>query len=91
MERATRQSIGAYGAHISWANTVDRSQRTAPARRNSPAYVEYHLERLDPVRFADATPEQRLAAAEAARKAHFARLALRSAKSRSRGGAADAA
>lgn len=91
MERATRQSIGAYGALKSWGNTVDRSARTAPARRNSPASVEYWLDRLDPERFADATQEQRVAAAESARRAYYAKLALQSARSRRRGGAADAA
>lgn len=92
MDRANRQSIGAYGALKSWGRTVDRSARTAPARRKSPASVDYWLERLDPERFANATQEQRLAAADAARRAHMAQLALRSARTRRRrGGASDAA
>jgi hypothetical protein len=64
---------GKFGALKSWANTVDRPARTAPARRDRPASVEYHLARQDPARFADATDEQRLAAAEAARRAWTAR------------------
>ena len=81
-----RQQIGRYGGLKSWANTADRAARTAPGRRASPANVDYWLLRQDPERFADASGEQRLAAAEAARKAHFAGLAMRSAKARRRGG-----
>ncbi|NMM35776.1 MAG: hypothetical protein HHJ13_17630 [Phycicoccus sp.] len=56
-------------AHESWANTTDRSARTAPARA---ALDAKFLEAADgdPVR------------AEHLRKAHFARLALKSAQSR---------
>ena len=71
---------------MSWANTPDRAARTANARRNGPGSIEYHMVRLDPVRFADASEQQRLDAADAMRRAYFARLALASAKSRQRGG-----
>ena len=56
-------------AHESWANTLDRTARTAPARA---ALEAKFLEQAsgDPVR------------AEHLRKAHFARLALRSIASR---------
>lgn len=80
------QQTGRIGGLTSWSRTADRTARTAPARNAGPASLDYHLERLDPERFADATDEQRLAAAEAARKAHFARLALKSARARRRGG-----
>jgi len=83
-----RQAIGRYGAHKSWANTVDRTARTRNARSKSPSAVEYWLARLDPERFANATPQQRLDAAESMRRAHFAGLALRSAESRRGGDAA---
>ena len=70
---------GRAGAHISWANTTDRTARTAPARA---ALDAKFLEEAggDPVR------------ATHLRKAHFARLALKSAQARrSRsGGAANA-
>jgi len=82
----SRQLNGRYGGFKSWANTPDRTARTAPARRRSPSSIEYHLERLDPERFADASDPQRLAAAEAARRAYFASLAMMSAASRRRGG-----
>ncbi|TWE13263.1 hypothetical protein [Rudaeicoccus suwonensis] len=67
-ERKMRSSIA---AHESWANTHDRSARTAPARR---ALEAKFLEQADgdPVR------------AEHLRKAHYARLALKSAQSRRR-------
>lgn len=73
----------AIGALQSWANTVDRSARTARGRANSPSSLDWHLKRL-PEKFQDATEEQRLAAADAARKLYFARLSQRSAAARSR-------
>lgn len=65
-ERKLRSSIA---AHTSWANTDDRSARTAPARR---ALDQKFLDEAggDPAR------------AEHLRKAYFARLALKSAKAR---------
>jgi hypothetical protein len=80
----SKQVAGRYGGLKSWANTTDRTARTARARRAGPASVGYWLERQDPARFADATEAQRLAAAEAARKAHFAEMAMRSAQARSK-------
>jgi hypothetical protein len=64
-----RQLIARIAAHSSWANTPDRSARTAPARAG---LDRKFLEQVggDPIR------------AEHLRKAHFARLALRSAQSR---------
>jgi hypothetical protein len=61
--------LGRLGAHISWANTSDRSARTAPARA---ALEAKFLEQAggDPVR------------AEHFRKAYFQRMALRSAQAR---------
>lgn len=66
-----RSAAGRIGAHISWANTEDRSARTAPARR---ALEAKFLEQAggDPKR------------AEHLRKAYFQRLALKSAQSRRR-------
>ena len=56
-------------AHESWANTPDRSARTAPARAALDAKFLEQAEG-DPIR------------AEHLRKAHFARLALKSAQPR---------
>jgi len=84
------QINGRYGALRSWANTPDRAARTSRARRAGPGSIEYHLERLDSERFAGASEAQKLAAAEAARRAYFAELAMRSARIR-RGGDDDAA
>lgn len=58
-------------AHTSWANTQDRSGRTANARRGLDAKFLAEADG-DPVR------------AEHLRKAHFARLALASARARRR-------
>ena len=85
MSSNDRQLAGRYGGLKSWANTPDRSARTAPGRRAGPGALDYWLNRQDPERFADASDEQRLAAAECARRAHFAALALKSAQVR-RGG-----
>lgn len=66
-----RALISTIAAHQSWANTPDRAARTAPARR---ALDEKFLALADgdPVRAAHL------------RKAHFARLALKSAQARRR-------
>jgi hypothetical protein len=61
--------LGRIGAHASWANTSDRSARTAPARA---ALEQKFLDEADgdPVRAAHL------------RKLYFARLALKSAQAR---------
>jgi hypothetical protein len=64
-----RQLCGRKGGHISWANTVDRSARTAPGR----AALEARF--LDQ---ADGDPVR----AEHLRKAYYADLSLKSAKAR---------
>lgn len=82
MGETTRQHIGRYGGLKSWANTPDRTARTAAGRRAGPSQLEWHLARLDPERFAGASDEQRFAAADAARRAYFAQLGLKSAAAR---------
>jgi hypothetical protein len=78
-----RQAWGQYGANVSWANTVDRSARTRTARRAGPGDIDWHLARL-PDAFKDASDKQRLAAAEASKRAYFQRLAIKSAAARRR-------
>ena len=78
------ENAGRYGAHKGWAETVDRTARTAPGRRHGPGDIDWHLARLDRERFANATDAQKLQAAEFAKKAYYAELAIRSAKSRSK-------
>jgi hypothetical protein len=77
---------GRIGADESWAHTEDRTARTAPARR---AMLEKFEHAVDPD--GKLTPAERAKRAEFARKAHFQRLALKSAKVRKQrreGGAA---
>lgn len=64
-----RQQLGRLGAHVSWGNTTNRAARTAPARA---ALEQTFLDEAggDPVRAAHL------------KKAHFARLALKSAQAR---------
>lgn len=64
-----RRLVATVAAHQSWANTVDRSSRTAPARAA-----------LDARFLADAGGDPIRAAH--LRKAYFARLALKSAQAR---------
>ena len=76
--KSERQMIASIAAHESWAATPDRAARTAPARRG--------LEQ----KFLDAAggdPKR----AESLRRAHFKRLALKSAQSRRRAREATAA
>lgn len=66
-------------AHASWARTTDRSARTAPARAKALDNIDSTVH--DPSLSAD----ERQRRIMSARKAHFAQLALRSARARSRG------
>lgn len=66
-----RVLAGRLGGYSSWANTADRSARTAPARAALDAKF---------IKQAGGDPQR----AEALRKAHFSRLALMSAQSRRR-------
>jgi hypothetical protein len=76
---AERRMYGKIGAHESWARTTDRSARTLPARR---AAWERFEKLVDPE--GKLPPAQRAQMAENARKAHFQRMALKSAEVRSR-------
>lgn len=77
--RATsdRSLVARLGAETSWARTVDRSARTAPARS---AFDRRFLDEVDPDRVL--TEEERNRRAEHARKAYFARLTLKSIQAR---------
>lgn len=76
VERSLQARIA---AHESWARTPDRAARTAKAR----AAMESKFSRLvDPDGLL--SPEERAYRADQARKAHYTRLALRSAQSRRR-------
>jgi hypothetical protein len=70
---------GKIGAHTRWAKTEDRVAATEPARRALRSKFEREVdpEGLLPV-------QERLRRAESARKAHYARLALRSAQVRAK-------
>jgi hypothetical protein len=64
-------------AHASWAQTVDRSARTAPARAAAQARFEALV---DPEGVM--SPAQRVQAAESARKRFYAEMQKRSAQAR---------
>jgi hypothetical protein len=69
MPDPTLARVGRLGAHVSWANTTDRSARTAPGRAAMDAKFLAEADG-DPVR------------AEHLRKAHYIRMALKSAEAR---------
>lgn len=71
MNESEKRLAASVAAHSSWANTEDRSARTAPARR---ALEQKFLEQ------AGGDPQR----AESLRSAYFKRLALKSAQSRRR-------
>jgi hypothetical protein len=66
------------GSHASWAATADPSARTAPGRK---AFLDSFERQVDPDGTMD--PAERARRAGHLRSAHFARMALRSAKARS--------
>ncbi|MCB0942700.1 MAG: hypothetical protein KDB72_20955 [Mycobacterium sp.] len=70
---------GQIGAHESWARTEDRAARTANARK---ALLDKFELQVDPN--GELTAAERAIRAEHARKAHFKRLALKSAQVRRR-------
>ena len=78
--RSLRSSIA---AHESWARTEDRSARTANARR---AALDKFEREVDPD--GKLSPSERAKRAEHKRRAHFQRMALKSAQARRRRGGA---
>ena len=82
-ERSLRAQIA---AHESWAHTLDPAARTAKARKAMLGKFE-HI--VDPD--GKLPPAERAKLAEHKRKAHFKRLALKSAQARRRRAGSDAA
>lgn len=70
-------AAGRIGAHSRWAMEQDRTAATAPARE---ALMRKFEDQVDPDRVLPA--EERAKRAENARKAHYQRMALKSAQSR---------
>ncbi len=81
---ADRSLIARLATHGSWAKTTDPSARTAPARR---ALLDRFERQVDPDGVL--SPDERARRAGHARKAYFARLALRSAQARRKTSAAE--
>lgn len=81
-ERVLRSKMA---AHRSWANTEDRTARTAKARQ---AAADRFEKQIDPE--GKLPTEERAKRAESARKAFYAEMAFKSARSRRRNKAAKA-
>lgn len=78
MTPAERKLIAQIAVQTSWANTPNRTARTAAAREGFDArFVRLALEKHPGL-----TGEALAKCAEALRKAHFARLSLKSAQAR---------
>lgn len=82
-ERKLRAQIA---THTAWANCEDRTARTAPARQ---AFIDKFEREVDPE--GKLPIEERARRAESARKAWYAKMAYRSAQSRKRNKARQAA
>ncbi|HSX68772.1 hypothetical protein [Nocardioides sp.] len=72
-----RKQLARLGAHTKWAMTEDRTAATQPARDGLLRKFE---DQVDPDRVL--SPEERAKRAENAKKAHYQRMALASAKAR---------
>lgn len=75
---------GRIGAYAKWSKT-DPKEGTAAARAASPGSLAYFEKQVDPEGVL--SEAERLRRAEAARRAHFTRLALASARARRKRGA----
>jgi hypothetical protein len=72
-----RSSIAKLAAHSRWAKTTDRTAATQAARDGLTRRFE---DEVDPER--RLSPDERAVRVESARRAHFQRLALKSAQAR---------
>lgn len=79
VEARTRRRIARIAANTRWAKEPDRTAATAPARRAALARFE---KEVDPD--GELSVQERALRAEAARRAHFLRMAHRSVQSRQR-------
>lgn len=77
MDPATRRLRAQIGAHALHSQITDPAAHTAPARK---AFEQRFLDEVDPNR--ELHEDERNRRAEHARKAYFARLALKSAQAR---------
>lgn len=75
-------AVRSIAANRSWAATPNRSERTAAARAASPMSLDYWINKTK----ADGVvrPQDRLAAAQNAYKAHMRGMALKAAEARQR-------
>jgi hypothetical protein len=73
-------------AHSKWARVSDPTAATAAARAAGPGSLSYFERQIDPQ--GDMDPAERARRAEHLKKAHFARLALKSAVARRKAKAA---
>lgn len=73
-----RQAAGRLGAYMSWANTPDRTARTAPARRG----LEAKWDRMVIEAHGELPPAEHAKCAEAFRQAHYLAMTQKSIRAR---------
>lgn len=78
MDAQDRKTRAQLAAHTSWANTLDRTSRTANARAAAASRFEKQAREMHP----DATEQQIALVAESLRKAYYARLGYESGRKR---------
>jgi len=83
---ARRSRAARIAVDTSWARTPNRSERTAPARRNSPTTYDYWLAKIsaDPA----IRPKDRAKAAASAHRAYMTQLSAKAAEARRKRAAA---
>lgn len=74
-------ALRSIAAHISWARTADRSERTAPARGKSPTSLDYWIKHVRDEGIVAGEEEIRRAA-EHYHRAHMRAMSLRAAAAR---------
>lgn len=83
LDESERRLAASIAANVKWSQTADRTAATEPARS---AFIASFERQVDPDGLLDDATRTRLA--ENARRAHYQRLALASAKARRKGKAA---
>lgn len=78
MTPTERAQAGKLGAYVSWANTPNRTARTAPGRRAADAKFDQMVIDAHGV----LPPEEHAKCAAAFRSAHYAEMALKSVRAR---------
>ena len=81
LARARRSRAARIAVNVSWARTVDRTERTAPGHKAGPTSYDYWLRKVTEQ---GVRPQDRAKAAENAHKAYMTQLSAKAAEARRR-------